>query len=88
MPRPVHQLPCGLTIYQSLLKLFRDGETAVIRGPLQAFESITSHFDRRDVVRHMVALCMDMKDFKPKIDYFPHEPESTATSEVEMSLKD
>ena len=94
MPRPVHQLPCGLTIYQSLLKPFRDGETAVIGGPLQAFELIASHFDRRDVVRHMVALCADMKNFKPKIDYFPHErlhkivPEPIATSEVEMSPKD
>ena len=26
----VHQLPCGLTVYQSILKPFKDGETAVI----------------------------------------------------------
>ena len=94
MPKQFHQLPCGLTIYQSLVRPFRDGETAVIGCPLQAFESITSHFDRQDVTRHMVALCADMKNFKLKIDYFPHErlhkiiPEPTATSEVKISHMD
>ena len=45
MPRPVHQLPCGLTVYQSVLKPFKDGESAVIGGPLKAFKSITKTFN-------------------------------------------
>ena len=43
MLRPVYQLPCGLTVYQSVLKPFKDGETAVIGGPLKAFDSITKN---------------------------------------------
>ena len=63
---------------------------------MQAFESITGQFDKRDVVRHMVALCSSMRDFKPKIDYFPREklcrivPElaHAATSKVGTSSED
>ena len=61
MPKPVHQLPCGLTVFQSVLKLFKNREMAVIGGPIQAFDSITKHFDRRDVIKHIVALCSSLK---------------------------
>ena len=57
MPKPVHQLPCGLTVFQSVLKPFKNRETVVIGGPLKALDSITKNFDRRDVIKHMVALC-------------------------------
>ena len=71
MSRPVHQLLCGLTVYQSVLKHFKDGESVVIGGLLNAFESITKTFDRRDVIKHMIALCTELRDFKPRIDFFP-----------------
>ena len=67
----VHQLPCGRTVFQSVLKPFKNRETAVIGGPIQAFDSITKHFHRRDVIKHMVALCSSLKGFKPRIEYFP-----------------
>ena len=73
MLKPVHQLPCGLTVYQYVLKPFKDREKAVIGGTLQAFNSITKHFDKRDVIKHMVSLCSSIKNFELKIEYFPSE---------------
>ena len=96
MPIPVHQFPCGLTVYQSILKLFKDGETAVIGGPLKAFNSITKNFDQRDKIKHMVTLCTGLRSFKPKIYYFPSDKFSKIVADhadaeipgIEMILKD
>ena len=90
MPRPVHQLPCGLTVYQSVLKPFKDGESAVIGGLLKAFESITKTFDWKDVIKHMIAICTELRDFKPRIDFFPSDKFSRIAEipRIEVILKD
>ena len=71
MPKPVHVLPCGLTVFESVLKPYNKGETAVIGGPIEAFEGMCNSVQSKTLMRHMVNLCSSLKSFKPKIDYFP-----------------
>ena len=73
MPKPVHVLPCGLTVFESVLKPFNKGETAVIGGPVEAFESICNSVHSKTLMRHMVNLCSSLKSYKPSIDYFPSD---------------
>ena len=71
MPKPVHVLPCGLTIFESVIKPYNKGETAVIGGPIEAFESICNTIQAKTLMKHMVNLCSSLKSYKPSIDYFP-----------------
>ena len=71
MPKPVHVLPCGLTIFESVLKPYNKGETAVIGGPIEAFEGICNSIQSKTLMRHMINLCSSLKSYKPTIDYFP-----------------
>ena len=71
MPKPVHVLPCGLTIFESVIKPYNKGETAVIGGPIEAFESICNTIQAKTLMKHMVNLCSSLKSYKPSIDHFP-----------------
>ena len=77
MPKPVHVLPCGLTVFESVLKPFKKDETAVIGGPIEVFESICNSVQSKTLMRHMVNLCSTLKSYKPTLDYFPSEYEQS-----------
>ena len=62
---------CGLTVFESVLKPFNKGETAVIGGPIEVFESICNSVQSKTLMRHMVNLCSSLKSYKPTMDYFP-----------------
>ena len=71
MPKPIHHLPCGLTVFESCLKPFNRNETAVLGGPVEALESIANAVNTKGLIRDMVVFCSNLRSFKPTLEFFP-----------------
>merc|ERR1712148_165536 len=72
-PEVIHTLPNGLTIYKSKLQPWNPGETACIGGPIEALEGAMNVASTGTILRNMANLIHDVKEYRPKLEYFPDE---------------
>ena len=70
-PVPIHTLPNGLTVFESKLKPTAPGVLACIGGPVEALEHLCGITDTQSTMTYMASLVQNIKDFKPRVDFFP-----------------
>ena len=70
-PVPIHSLPNGLTVFESKLKPTAPGMLACIGGPVEALEHLCGITDTTSTMTYMASLVQNIKNFKPRVDFFP-----------------
>ena len=70
-PVPIMTLPNGLTVFESKLKPTAPGLVACIGGPVECLEHLCGIAGTKSTLSYMSNLVQNMKDFRPRIDFFP-----------------
>ena len=65
----------GLGIFKSKLLPTEPNAVACIDGPVSELESLAGNIGEHSVLGYMTQLVMDLRNFKPSLDYFPNKKE-------------
>ena len=76
-PEPVQRLPNGLVVYRSKLLPTVPGQLACIGGPVEVLNGLCQNMESQIILNHMVTMCGDLENYKPRMEYFPFNPDSS-----------
>ena len=70
-------------MFESILKPYNKTETAVIGGPIEAFEFMANTVHAKTLVRNLATFVTGLKQYRPTLEYFPQSKEYLYASEFE-----